>query len=122
MAADALRQSVCLRGDTGRDGNSAQYRTPQMVGDQFAHFTGAHKKRRAVFQIAMNVAGQPFRGGGDPVLSLQLLEDRVLTSHGGKSWTARIWDLRGGQCEEEQSEEEEDDEDEGGRRRAVSLG
>ena len=61
-------------------------------------------------------------GGGDPVLSLQLLEDRVLTSHGGKSWTARIWDLRGGQCEEEQSEEEEDDEDEGGRRRAVSLG
>ena len=61
-------------------------------------------------------------GGGDPVLSLQLLEDRVLTSHGGKSWTARIWDLCGGQCEEEQSEEEEDDEDEGGRRRAVSLG
>ena len=30
---------------------------------------------------------------GDPVLSLQLTEDRVLTSHGGKHWTARIWDL-----------------------------
>ncbi len=32
---------------------------------------------------------------GDPVLSLQLTEDRVLTSHGGKHWTARIWDLSG---------------------------
>ena len=30
---------------------------------------------------------------GDPVLSLQLLQDKVLTSHGGKRWTARIWDL-----------------------------
>jgi WD40 repeat protein len=30
---------------------------------------------------------------GDPLLSLQLLEDKVLTSHGGKHWTARIWDL-----------------------------
>jgi len=30
---------------------------------------------------------------GDPVLSLQILEDKVLTSHGGKRWTARIWDL-----------------------------
>ena len=30
---------------------------------------------------------------GDPVLSLQLYEDKVLTSHGGKRWTARIWDL-----------------------------
>ena len=30
---------------------------------------------------------------GDPVLSLQLLERKVLTSHGGKQWTARIWDL-----------------------------
>ena len=30
---------------------------------------------------------------GDPVLSLQLAEDRMLTSHGGKQWTARVWDL-----------------------------
>ena len=30
---------------------------------------------------------------GDPVLSLQLMPDKVLTSHGGKRWTARIWDL-----------------------------
>ena len=30
---------------------------------------------------------------GDPVLSLQLMENKVLTSHGGKHWTARIWDL-----------------------------
>jgi len=30
---------------------------------------------------------------GDPVLSLQLMEDKVLTSHGGKNRTARIWDL-----------------------------
>ena len=38
-------------------------------------------------------------GGGDegePVLSLQLLPDKVLTSHGGKKWTARIWDLERG--------------------------
>ena len=33
---------------------------------------------------------------GDPVLSLQLLPDKVLTSHGGKKWTARIWDLERG--------------------------
>uniref|UniRef100_A0A7S2HKM1 F-box domain-containing protein n=1 Tax=Haptolina brevifila TaxID=156173 RepID=A0A7S2HKM1_9EUKA len=30
---------------------------------------------------------------GDPVLSLQLHESKLLTSHGGKQWTARIWDL-----------------------------
>ena len=30
---------------------------------------------------------------GDPVLSLQLFDQRVLTSHGGHQWTARIWDL-----------------------------
>jgi len=30
---------------------------------------------------------------GDPVLSLQLMESKLLTSHGGKQWTARIWDL-----------------------------
>ena len=38
-------------------------------------------------------------GGGDegePVLSLQLLPDKVLTSHGGEEWTARIWDLERG--------------------------
>ena len=33
---------------------------------------------------------------GDPVLSLQLMQDQVLTSHGGKRWTARIWDLEKG--------------------------
>ena len=33
---------------------------------------------------------------GDPVLSLQLLQEKVLTSHGGKRWTARIWDLEKG--------------------------
>jgi len=33
---------------------------------------------------------------GDPVLSLQLMRDKVLTSHGGKRWTARIWDLEKG--------------------------
>ena len=30
------------------------------------------------------------------MLSLQLLEEKVLTSHGGKRWTARIWDLEKG--------------------------
>ena len=30
---------------------------------------------------------------GDPILSLQLAEDCMLTSHGGKQWTARVWDL-----------------------------
>ena len=41
-------------------------------------------------------SGHPFQHApphGDPVLSLQLLERKVLTSHGGKNWTARIWDL-----------------------------
>jgi len=28
---------------------------------------------------------------GDPVLSLQLLHDKIITSHGGKDWTARVW-------------------------------
>ena len=38
---------------------------------------------------------QPFgqQPPGDPVLSLQLTESKLLTSHGGKQWTARIWDL-----------------------------
>jgi WD40 repeat protein len=35
----------------------------------------------------------PFATPGDPVLSLSLHADRVLTSHGGTRWTARIWDL-----------------------------
>ena len=30
---------------------------------------------------------------GNPMLSLQLHERKVLTSHGGVRWTARIWDL-----------------------------
>ena len=30
---------------------------------------------------------------GDPVLSLQLFGERVLTSHGGRRWTTRVWDL-----------------------------
>ena len=30
------------------------------------------------------------------MLSLQLLQEKVLTSHGGKRWTARIWDLEKG--------------------------
>ena len=38
----------------------------------------------------------PQQARGDPVLSLQLLQDKVLTSHGGKRWTARIWDLEKG--------------------------
>ena len=33
---------------------------------------------------------------GDPVLSLQLMQEKVLTSHGGKRWTACIWDLEKG--------------------------
>jgi WD40 repeat protein len=30
---------------------------------------------------------------GDPVLCLQLLHDKILTSHGGKDWTARVWQI-----------------------------
>lgn len=30
---------------------------------------------------------------GDPVLCLQLLHDKILTSHGGKDWTARVWQV-----------------------------
>ena len=30
---------------------------------------------------------------GCPLLSLQLCERQALTSHGGREWTARIWDL-----------------------------
>jgi WD40 repeat protein len=37
--------------------------------------------------------GQPLPPG-DPVLSLQLMESKLLTSHGGKQWTARIWDVQ----------------------------
>lgn len=42
------------------------------------------------------VTGPPDPTRGDPVLSLQLLRDKVLTSHGGRRWTARIWDLEKG--------------------------
>lgn len=30
---------------------------------------------------------------GDPVLCLQLLPDKILTSHGGKDCTARVWQV-----------------------------
>lgn len=30
---------------------------------------------------------------GDPVLCLQLLHDKILTTHGGKDWTARVWQV-----------------------------
>eukprot|EP00316_Scyphosphaera_apsteinii_P004621 CAMPEP_0119332718 /NCGR_PEP_ID=MMETSP1333-20130426/83429_1 /TAXON_ID=418940 /ORGANISM="Scyphosphaera apsteinii, Strain RCC1455" /LENGTH=514 /DNA_ID=CAMNT_0007342605 /DNA_START=55 /DNA_END=1599 /DNA_ORIENTATION=- len=44
-------------------------------------------------------APSPTTQQGDPVLSLQLTEDKVLTSHGGTRWTARIWDFNGVQLD-----------------------
>lgn len=38
--------------------------------------------------------GMPY---GDPILSLQLTGDKALTSHGGRQWTARVWDVLTGE-------------------------